>query len=200
MKRTMRALAFLAAAVAHVALVALLMHSPRRDTRDVVNESRMVVVFLEPEPPVLAAPVSQSPAPRVTIKTPPVDLGSAITLPPHEEVEAPANPPSIDWQEESRTAAERAAAGLEAERRRKRNVDVDPRFARPAPRTPEFGWDQSKIHRVESLPAGGLLIHLNDRCSLSLSGFLIPMCKLGKIEARGDLFDHIGDRPLDEDR
>jgi hypothetical protein len=199
-KRTMRALAFVAAAVGHVALVALLMHPSRRDTREVVDEPRMVVVFLEPNSSVSAAAVSDSPAPRVTIKTPPVDLNSAITLPPREEVEVPLNPPAIDWQEESRTAAARAAQGLESERRRKGSVGVDPRFARPAPRAPEFGWDQSKIHRVESLPGGGLVIHLNDRCSLTLSGFLIPMCKLGRIDARGDLFDHIGDRPPDDDR
>lgn len=198
MKRTMRALAFVAAVVAHVGLVALLMQPLRRDTREGADEPRMVVVFLEPKSPDAAAAVPDSPAPRVSIKTPPVDLSSAITLPPRDEVEVPANPPNIDWQEESRIAAARAAQGLEADRRRKEHLDVDPRFARPAPRAPEFGWDQSRIHRVESLPAGGMVIHLNDRCSLTLSGLLIPMCKLGKIEARGDLFDHIGDRPPDQ--
>src|SRR6185369_1199687 len=98
--------------------------------------------------------------------------------------------PSIDWQQETRTAAARMAESLDAERRRKRTAD--PRFARPTPR-PEFGWDKSKTHRVESLPQGGTVIHLNDRCTLVLSALFLPVCKLGKIPARGDLFEHMGD-------
>jgi hypothetical protein len=90
------------------------------------------------------------------------------------------------------------AEALEAERRRNRKPAPDPRFARPARRA-QFGWDQSKIHRIEAMPGGGTVIHLNDRCALTLSGFLIPMCKLGKIPARGDLFEHMGDAAGDDE-
>jgi hypothetical protein len=90
------------------------------------------------------------------------------------------------------------AETLESERRRKGKLAPDPRFSRPAPR-PQFGWDESKIHRIEALPEGGTIIHLNDRCVLALTGFLIPMCKLGKIPARGDLFEHMEDARATDD-
>jgi hypothetical protein len=111
--------------------------------------------------------------------------------------EAPTSP-TIDWQQETRTAAARLAESLETERRLKGKFAPDPRFARRTPQ-PEFGWDRSKTHRIESLPEGGTVIHLNDRCALVLSGFLFPICKLGKIPARGDLFEHMGDALANDD-
>jgi hypothetical protein len=60
---------------------------------------------------------------------------------------------------------------------------------------PEFGWDRSHTHRVESLEDGGLLIHLNDRCVLVLMPFPLPFCGIGKIQARGDLLERMHDEP-----
>lgn len=201
MGRGVRGIAFIAAVLAHVVLIALLMTSPRRDRSEPIEAPRMVLVFIEPEarrvpdePLRSSAPSLHLPAPTVPVEVPPIEPGNAITVAPEEA----APPPSIDWQQESRSAAARAAETLETERRRQGKFAPDPRFARPTPR-PEFGWDQSKTHRIQSLPEGGTVIHLNDRCSLTLNGFIIPMCKLGKIPARGDLFDHIGDAPASDD-
>jgi hypothetical protein len=201
MKRSVRGIAFVAAALVHVGLIALLAMPLKRPTEDAVEAPRMVLVFIDAEarrapnePLQSSTPSLRLPAPDVTVELPRIEPGNTITMPPEE---APRSPP-IDWTQETRSAAARMAESLETERRRKGKYAPDPRFARPTPR-PEFGWDRSRTHRIESLPEGGTLIRLNDRCALVLSGFLIPMCKLGKIPARGDLFDHMGDEPPDDD-
>jgi hypothetical protein len=200
MKRGVRGIAFVAAALAHVALIALLVTSARPRVSEQPEAPRMTLVFLEPETrdgerPSALAPSTQPlrlPAPNVRIELPHLDPSNAITVPPEMPPEESLTAPSIDWQEETRTAAARMAESLDAERRRQRKPAPDPRFTRPTPR-PEFGWDKSKTNRIESLPEGGTVIHLNDRCALVLSGLLLPACKLGKIPARGDLFEHMGD-------
>lgn len=193
MKRSVRGIAFVAAVLAHVALIALLMAPVKRPPDDGVEAPRMVLVFLEPEarrmpdePLQSSAPSLRLQAPNLRMEPPRIDAGSAIT--PEETP----TPPPIDWDQQTRSAAARMAESVEAERQRKDKYAPDPRFARARPR-PEFGWDRSKTHQIEALPEGGTLIHLNDRCVLVLSGFLIPMCKLGKIPARGDLFEHMGE-------
>ena len=53
---------------------------------------------------------------------------------------------------------------------------------------PQFPWDHAATHRVEELPTGGLLINLNDRCSIVWVIVPFAFCKIGRSEARGDLF------------
>ena len=201
MKRGVRGLAFIVAVLAHVALVALLMAPLRRNTTEQTEAPRMTVVFIEPDAGESPAESSRSRLPTPLLPTPtvpvkPVDLGSAITVPP--EIPPETSPPPVDWQREGQTAAARAAEGLATEGQRRGKYAPDPRFARPAQR-PQFGWDESKTHRIEALPGGGILLHLNDRCALALSAGFFPVCKLGKIAARGDLFEHMGDKPGDDD-
>jgi hypothetical protein len=199
-KRGIRGLAFIAIVLAHVALVALLMRPLRQNTTEQVELPRMTVVFIDPdasrvtnESLPFSTPLPPLPAPLIT----PIEPSSAITVAP--EVSPETSPPSVDWQKETQTAAARTAEGLATQGQRKGKYAPDPRFARPAPR-PKFGWDESKTHRIEILPDGaGTLIHLNDRCALVLSAGFFPVCKLGKIAARGDLFEHMGDRPADDD-
>jgi hypothetical protein len=63
----------------------------------------------------------------------------------------------------------------------------------PAIRRP-FNWDYARTHRFEALPMGGTLINLTDRCSLVFTfPILIGTCRLGKNEARADLFTHMRD-------
>lgn len=61
---------------------------------------------------------------------------------------------------------------------------------------PEFHWYHAGTHRVEPLEGGGTLINLNDNCVLVVIGVIpFPTCKLGRIRARGDLFEHMRDAP-----
>jgi len=98
-------------------------------------------------------------------------------------------------------AAQRAgaqAAERDTRERRQRERFAPPRNEAFAPRTSssEFPWYHATTHRVESLEGGGTLINLNDNCVLVVIGLIpFPTCKLGKIPARGDLFEHMHDAP-----
>ena len=50
--------------------------------------------------------------------------------------------------------------------------------------------------RVEGLEGGGgSLLWINDRCFLVMTGLIpFPMCGIGKIPVRGDLFDRMRER------
>jgi hypothetical protein len=64
---------------------------------------------------------------------------------------------------------------------------------------PQFGWARWHTERVHTLEQGGILIHLSERCVVVVSVIAMPMCRFGKIEARGDLFDHMNDPPTPGD-
>lgn len=62
----------------------------------------------------------------------------------------------------------------------------------PSITLPGSAWDYAATHRVEALPGGVTVINLNDHCAIAFL-WVLPMfgCSLGKIPARGDLFDHM---------
>ncbi len=201
-----RVVVFLAAVIAHIALVALLATSrPVREQRS-TGERQTILVFLTPEPiaqtvePPASSQAARSlrwarPAPD-RVRTAPAD-SSAITepVPPGS---APPPAPSIDWSRESQLVAERQVDALEASRRQARGFtpgEQDRNRVMPSPRAREFGWDRAHTQRIEPIPSGGTLIRLNDRCAVVLSGFIFPVCTIGKIQARGDLFEHMDDTP-----
>ena len=101
---------------------------------------------------------------------------------------------SIDWAKEAQLAASRQVASLdEAHQRASRfTIKSTPQKALPKP---EFHWSLAHTKRIEPLPQGGTLLRINERCALVLSGGLLPICSIGKIEARGDLFEHMRDAP-----
>ena len=53
-----------------------------------------------------------------------------------------------------------------------------------------------RYERIEPLKTGGTLIRLNDRCVLVFAVMVLPICQIGKIPARGDLFEHMDDPPV----
>jgi hypothetical protein len=66
-------------------------------------------------------------------------------------------------------------------------------------KTPEFGWDYVATHRIEAIPEGGLLLHLNDNCALILFPLPFAGCGIGKKKANGDLFEHMRDPARSDD-
>jgi hypothetical protein len=105
--------------------------------------------------------------------------------------------PAIDWRKEGNSAASRAIAAAGEEHRRNAAFSRQNKQDEPSPPRdgPEFGWAHGRVHPVEELPEGGLLIHLSERCVLVLSTLLIPVCQFGKTPPRGDLFEHMRDVP-----
>jgi hypothetical protein len=191
-----RVLAFLAAVIVHIALIALLARDRAIRDEPSTEETRTTLVFLtqyeiaETVEPV-APPPRNSDRPREPTKQASSISGDsgAITLPPRD--------PSIDWSLASELAAQRQLDAMESARRRDRGFtahDVPRNLAPPEPPGPEFHWNRAHTDRVEPIP-GGTIIHLNDRCVLVISGLIMPACSIGKIEARGDLFQHMDDTP-----
>ncbi len=64
---------------------------------------------------------------------------------------------------------------------------------------PQFDWDYARTHRVESIPQGGIIIHLNDNCVVVMTPLPFASCSPFKREANGELFKHMRDpdRPGD---
>ena len=69
-----------------------------------------------------------------------------------------------------------------------------PKAPTSAPAVPKFGWYYAGTHRIEELPGGGTIINLTDRCAIVVYVLPIPVCKIGKIPANGDLFNQLHDR------
>ncbi len=101
--------------------------------------------------------------------------------------------PSIDWNAELERAVKDNSLREAAPARRDFGLPHHPGPAAAKP--PEFSWDYAPTHRVESLPEGGLLINLNDRCVLVLAPLPFPVCGIGTKPANGELFKHMRDAP-----
>jgi hypothetical protein len=166
------------------------------------DEFSTTIAFLEPIQPQPFAEAAKLHAPSPT-KRETAREGVQGTAPPKTpEPTEPENtaPIAIDWAKEAeRAAAHRIEADEEADRRAsalspRRGPSVGAPEAPTA--TPQFGWDHAHIHRVEPIPDGGLVVNLNDRCAIIVKfPFLLPGCKIGKMESRGDLFTHMNDPP-----
>ena len=107
-------------------------------------------------------------------------------------------PVAIDWAKEAERAAARQIDADEAAARRAGALsahDKAPSSLAPLPPAgPQFGWSHAATHRLESFP-GGIILNLTDRCAIVFAVMLIPVCKVGDMEPRGDLFEHMDDAP-----
>jgi hypothetical protein len=176
-----RPLLFALAVLIHVGLFQLL--ASERHALAATPERRSVLVFLrdaaKPSEKTRSVPDEVAPiAPRGLPQSP-----APHSIAPAGREEAPASP-TIDWQREAEAIAREHALRAEAGRDQKDDHS-------PAKPQPEFGWSHSRVHRIEPLEQGGLLVWLNDRCAIVISVLAMPICKIGKKPARGDLFEHM---------
>jgi hypothetical protein len=96
--------------------------------------------------------------------------------------------PAPDWTEELHLAAKDAAAKEMAQKRHE--LDFAHAFPTQPKKPPQFAWDYAATHRIEAIPEGGLLVHLNDNCVLIIFPLPLIGCGIGKHPANGDLFEH----------
>jgi hypothetical protein len=159
------------------------------------QESPAFAWLLPPAGPTSSHPSRASPpAQRVRPRGPAIAPAQPL-LPEAPAAAQPEQPNgAIDWTAEASGAAERWVQQDEEARRQARRFSAPPPVAAflPTPRHPAFGWNYAATHRVEAVPGGGTIIHLNDGCSLVIF-VVFPMigCSLGKPPARGDLFEHM---------
>jgi hypothetical protein len=103
--------------------------------------------------------------------------------------------PLMDWTRAARLAAARAVAESGHN-----SSGAGPNARPPAAKPSQtFSWSHANTHRIERAEDGTVILWLNERCFLV--GFLIPVCAVGEIKPRGDLFNgmrdpkEIGDLP-----
>jgi hypothetical protein len=125
-----------------------------------------------------AAAAAESPGPTVRPEQPSKTSSAAPTAP--------------DWRSDMQIAANNE---VEAEERRRHKPSLlaphdfsGVRAGSTDYSKRQFPWDHAATHRVEELPAGGLLINLNDRCSIVWVIVPVAFCRIGKIRSTGDLF------------
>jgi hypothetical protein len=147
------------------------------------------------------------PPPSSPRKKPPPshDTQLVVVPPPAEPPPAEQKPANIDWNAEAaltvkqrtQSAATPPPRALD-KRLAGMYVDVGPGLDQG--NAPEFGWDHARTHRVEGLEGGGgSLLWINDRCFIVMTGLIpFPICGIGEIPVRGDLFDHMPDSQTTE--
>jgi hypothetical protein len=154
----------------------------------------------ETEPPAQPSP-QKKPAPSHDTQL--VIVPTPAQPPPVEQSAAP-----IDWTAEAARAAKQQAELASAPGPRALDqhgagagVDFDGGLGPDPDYRPEFGWDHAHTHRIEALEGGGSILWINDRCFIVMAGVIpFPMCGIGKIPPRGDLFDHMRDGPPAQSR
>jgi hypothetical protein len=114
-----------------------------------------------------------------------------------QETENNAIHPPTDWTTELSRAAKDAVSERLAQQPRDFGFPHSPSAS--AGKTPQFGWDYVATHRIEAIPEGGLLLHLNDNCVLIFFPLPFAGCGIGKKKANGDLFGHMHDPARSDD-
>lgn len=187
-------LALVAALHAALLLVAL-----RWQTRlDLRNEESLVflplLAHVQPAEEVSPPPALPHKKPAPTHDTQLVAVPTPAEPPPAEQ-----KPAIVDWNAEAALTARQRAQSATAPQPRALDkhgagMDFDGGLGPDEGSKPEFGWDHARTHRVEAMEGGGSILWINDRCFVVMYGMIpFPMCAIGKIPVRGDLFDHMRD-------
>jgi hypothetical protein len=146
----------------------------------------------------IARPASSETAPegktaaqkaRRTLTHHPVDRTPALTsIAPRSTDEDHTIHPAPDWTEELHLAARDAIAEELAQKRHE--LDFAHAFPTQPKKPQQFAWDYAATHRIEAIPEGGMLVHINDNCVLIIFPLPFIGCGIGKRPANGDLFEH----------
>jgi hypothetical protein len=195
--RILRPTVLLLVVVIHAAL---LLVASRRVTRvDTRSEEPLIFLPLPDHAQVPAPAASVAASPR---KKPVAPRDTQLVIIP-----TPAPPPAadtptapIDWNAQAELAIKQHAELAMATPPRALDkhgagADFNGGLGPDRKQKSEFGWDRTHTQRIESIEGGGILLHLSDHCVLLVFPLPFVGCGIGKIPARGDLFDHMHDEP-----
>jgi hypothetical protein len=203
----LRVATFVAILAVHGALLALFpaMRGPSISIE--TAEWPTVAVFLplnepalptQPSKPDTAGSPTRRSAPSAPVAAPSA-TSPQVTVPREPTPQAITTPAAPDWRQEARIAANDV---MEGEERRRRNPSpLAPHDFSSVPHgavdvtKPQFRWSHAATHRLESLPEGGFLVNINDRCVIAVYGIPMLFCRIGKIPTHSDLFEHMADPP-----
>ncbi len=193
-ERVSRPLIFLAVLLLHVIVVVVIIRAAARPFSSPANADEFLVLLVLPRKPAtpdVVAPTQPSPAskPATARRKPPVAGESPSVVP-----EQPASSPP-DWEHEAELAARNSIAGAEKDKDYRDLAGMTPeRLAWLAQNQmeraqPGIPWNHPRVEIIDGLP----IIWINDHCISVPAMFFMVFCKIGHIEADGDLFKHMGD-------
>ena len=199
-KRNSRAVAIVLVGAMHVLIFGLMCHGRTQQPvadEDGPAETTLIFFDLPTEKSHRDADRSPATAMRHTRITRATTSASSPNEPPPPSPSESTAAVAVDWAKEAQVAADHQIEAEDAARRARASLSPDRyRLETPPPAAPRFGWDYAATHRIESHPGGGLVINLSDRCAIAIVfPIILGGCKIGKIEARGDLFSHMRDLP-----
>ncbi len=193
-----RPLIFLAVLFFHIAIVLLAMRATLQQVFPSTPVSEPLLLLLLPNrahtiPDVATAPnpagqLQMSTSSKAQPSKPPPD--GAITLSPEEL------PPKTDWEREAELAAKNATTNADNQSAYRNLSALSPeqlswvRQNHLEPAEPGIPW---KYRRVEVTEGGFPIIHINDHCVAIPFLMMMVFCKIGHIEPKGDLFEHMRD-------
>jgi hypothetical protein len=167
-----------------------LFHSLRSDSTRAAESERSSVLLLIPQEEARSKlgtqsdfgrgiyPIVSAPSEPVSVESPSVNSEDA------QDERRQGNAP--DWRGEAERVAREHAAQDSASQGG---------TSEPAPPTSEpFPWSRSSTKRIERMEDGNTIFWVSERCFLV--NFIVPGCQLGKVEPRGDLFEHMEDERL----
>lgn len=150
-------------------------------------------------PPATARPSGSSASQRrATIRK---EENNAITLP--AEPSLAATPGAIDWSAEAELVARQSAARSSGPHEHSlddhsKHGNHQSGLGLNSHEKAEFGWYYAGTHRFDTT-SGLPVINLSDNCVIPIGALIpLPLCRIGKIPPRGDLFKHMHDTPPDE--
>ncbi len=183
----------------HLAIISLLVSTTRRTTTGGPSEAIEIVFYPPPTPSNESKPTVRRAESVAVVRQGKNNTPARIDLSPKSS-EQSGTTASVDWANELTRAARDAVP--ESSMQKSRDFGFPHRHAAAASNPPEFGWDYVATHRIESIPEGGLLVHLNDNCVLVLFPLPFAGCGIGKRKANAHLFDHMHDpsQPADENQ
>jgi hypothetical protein len=105
-------------------------------------------------------------------------------------------PPPIDWAKEAEIGSKDALTNVETQNayRNLSALSQDPlKWVRENHLEPAARGIPWKYRRMEVTEGGFPIFHINDHCIAVPLLMMMVFCKLGHIEPKGDLFDHMRD-------
>lgn len=195
--RDWRPLVFIAVLIFHAAFVLLLIRSARLPVSRLAPMNDSLVLLLLPHTSRTSADAStprrSGDQPQSAISKPRASKHEAATS---NAITVAPEVPKIDWQKEAELAIQNAIADAGKENGYRNLSALSPEQLRWVqqnhlePAEPGIAW---KYRRVEIAEGGFPIIHINDHCVAIPFLMMMVFCKIGHIEPKGDLFEHMRD-------
>ena len=194
--RILRPAILLLIVVIHAALLLL---ASRRVTRVDIGSEEPLVFLALPEHAQVPTPAAWLAAPPRKKPAAPRDT-QLVVIPAPAPPAADRPPAPIDWNSEVERAIKQhdelaMATPPRALDKHGAGADLNGGLGPDRNQKSEFAWDRKHTQRIESIEGGGILLHLSDHCVLLVFPLPFVGCGIGKIPARGDLFEHMHDEP-----